>query len=482
MLLTQVLSYGQVYDRAQLSERKDIADVHFCACMNPKAGSFMVNGRLQRHFTVLTVFSPSPATIAGIYTQILSRHLVTFSAMIQRLVEPLVGAMGDILTIIQSSPSFLPSAAKFHYQFNLKDVANVFQGLLDTSGPMFRDGTVKYLRVWLHECYRVFSDRLILASDSGELQQILEKVASKWLLGTPREELFAEPLIVTAFVSESTTGAESERHYLPVRDLQSLRLCLEGKLAEYNGEHAAMSLVLFDDALRHVCRISRITDNSCGSALLVGIGGSGKQSLARLASFINHQEVVSILVNQQYGAPELRADLQEFYKRAAVKPGTPHAFLMTDGQIVDERFLVYINDMLSSGNIPELFAREEYDNMFSSLRNVAKHAGYADDRESLFQFFLDKAAPATPALSLPSRPSGAIVEARRPPPLVPPPVVVFADLPVCAPVRCPRVCQLLLLPVTCTWRRLPSRLMRGLPRTRFCRGCCVGAEHPSHAI
>ena len=46
----------------------------------------------------------------------------------------------------------------------------------------------------------------------------------------------------------------------------------------------------------------------------------------------------------------LKLDLQEFYKKAAVKPGSPHAFLMTDGQIADERFLVYINDMLSSGN------------------------------------------------------------------------------------------------------------------------------------
>ena len=63
---------------------------------------------------------------------------------------------------------------------------------------------------------------------------------------------------------------------------------------------------------------------------------------------------------------------------------------MTDGQIVDERFLVYINDMLSSGNIPDLFAREEYDVVFSTIRNAAKFAGYSDDRDSLFQYFVDK--------------------------------------------------------------------------------------------
>ncbi|CAK9041275.1 unnamed protein product [Durusdinium trenchii] len=195
-----------------------------------------------------------------------------------------------------------------------------------------------------------------------------------------REELFALPLCCTSFISEASGP---DRHYLPARDMQQIRDVVEARLAAYNNEHATMNLVLFDDAVFHVCRICRITQNPCGSALLVGVGGSGKQSLARLSSFINGQEVQTILVNQQYGLNELKCDLQEFYKKAAVKPATPQAFLLTDSQITDERFLVSINDMLSSGNIPDLFAREEYDNIFSSIRNAAKFANYADDREPL---------------------------------------------------------------------------------------------------
>lgn len=40
---------------------------------------------------------------------------------------------------------------------------------------------------------------------------------------------------------------------------------------------------------------------------------------------------------------------------------------MTDSQVADERFLVLINDMLASGEIPELFADEEIDNIISSI-------------------------------------------------------------------------------------------------------------------
>jgi dynein heavy chain len=385
MLLTQILSYEAIYDRQNLEERRELADVQFCACMNPKAGAFMINGRLQRRFTVQTTFTPESAVISDIYSQILKTHLNSFPATVQKKADDIVNATIDVLLDILKDPTFLPSAKKFHYQFNLKDIANIFQGLLNTDQGVYKEAN-KFVRVWVHECNRVFGDRLIQKEDNAKLQEILEKAVGKHFSGQ-KEELFREPLILTSFVS---VHGGNDKYYNEIRDIPELSKCLEEKLIEYNNTYAAMELVLFQDAMQHICRIARIIDLPCGHALLVGVGGSGKQSLSRVAAFIVGTDILTILVNQSYGQAELKVDLQEMYKKAAVKPGTQHAFLMTDGQIADERFLVFINDMLSSGNIPDLFTREEYDAFFGAIRNLAKSQGVPDERDSLMSFFIDR--------------------------------------------------------------------------------------------
>jgi len=150
-----------------------------------------------------------------------------------------------------------------------------------------------------------------------------------------------------------------------------------------------MDLVLFSVAMQHITRIARITDQPCGSALLVGVGGSGKQSLSKLTAFILGQDVFRIVVTSSYNQADLKTDIQTIFMKTGVV-GQPTLFILTDTQIVKDTFLIYINDILSAGYIPELFAKDELDGIIGKVRAEAKSNGIEDAPGPLFNFFVDK--------------------------------------------------------------------------------------------
>ena len=94
--------------------------------------------------------------------------------------------------------------------------------------------------------------------------------------------------------------------YMPIDNWSQLTKLLTDALDNYNEVNANMNLVLFEDAMMHVCRINRILESPRGNALLVGVGGSGKQSLSRLAASVSQQEVFQITIRKGYGVADLK--------------------------------------------------------------------------------------------------------------------------------------------------------------------------------
>jgi dynein heavy chain len=84
------------------------------------------------------------------------------------------------------------------------------------------------------------------------------------------------------------------------------------------GSKKAMKLVMFLDACEHICRIARIIRQPQGNALLLGVGGSGRQSLARMASFISGYKISQIEVIKNYSMRNWREDIKAVLLQAGL--------------------------------------------------------------------------------------------------------------------------------------------------------------------
>ena len=132
------------------------------------------------------------------------------------------------------------------------------------------------------------------------------------------------------------------------------------------------------------------------ATLLVGVGGSGRQSLTRIAAFMAGIRGVFDRNHESYTQVEWRDDLKNVLRKAGGE-GSPTVFLFNDTQIKMESFSKDINNILNTGEVPNMFAKDETAQVIDMVTPRAVKAGVnAGSRADLFQFFVDE-VPQEPA-------------------------------------------------------------------------------------
>ena len=124
-----------------------------------------------------------------------------------------------------------------------------------------------------------------------------------------------------------------------------------------------------------MARIARVIQIPYGNALLVGVGGSGRKSLTALAASMCELKLFQIELTKTYGMVDWRDDLKKLFQQAGGAEATSTVFMFSDSQIKTDGFVEDINNILNSGEVPNLFAPDERQIIIDTLEPQAAKAG-----------------------------------------------------------------------------------------------------------
>uniref|UniRef100_A0A3Q2NRV0 Dynein axonemal heavy chain 12 n=1 Tax=Fundulus heteroclitus TaxID=8078 RepID=A0A3Q2NRV0_FUNHE len=319
-LLRQYMDHGNWYDIKDTSKITLVDLQLICAMGPPGGGRNAVTSRFLRHFNIFSINPFSDDTMVRIFSNIVAFYLKNnaFPPECFTVGNKIVTATMEVYK--KAMINLLPTPAKSHYTFNLRDFSRVIQGCLLLKKESL-ESKHTMARLFVHEVFRVYYDRLVDDKDRAWLYSLMSSILKDHFKES-FDQVFDHLKQGSKLVEEDMRNLlfgdymnpdleDDERLYAEVPSIEAFAEVAEACLEEYNQMHKnRMNLVIFRYVLEHLSRLSRVLKQPGGNALLVGVGGSGRQSVTRLATSMAHMTLFQPEISKSYGMTEWRDDLK----------------------------------------------------------------------------------------------------------------------------------------------------------------------------
>nr|XP_054364461.1 dynein axonemal heavy chain 14 [Mirounga angustirostris] len=384
-LIRQLLDMGGLYN-TEKNAWKNIQDLSLVAACGPAAVRRHVSPRLLKHFSILVLPHPPQSALRAIFQAHLGMYfsINNFTSNVQKSKDQIISC--SLAVYYQVCQNMLPTPAKCHYLFNLRDIFKLLLGLLQAEKVVVNSRQMAALFL-VHEATRVFHDRLMEYTEKGLFYQLLSKeIETYFQIQWTKEKLMNDSIVFVDFLD--INKPHRKKIYRNTNDYNRLANVLnefQKKLSSTSLE-IFHSMVFFKEAIEHIARAARVLRQPGGHMLLIGTDGCGKETCAALACYLTECQLYRVPTSHNYAYIDFKEDFKRGFIQAGLE-GNSTALIVASLNPKQESFLEDLNNILNLRNILDLFENEELDSIALRMRSFAEQSGSIDNRQSLLAFF-----------------------------------------------------------------------------------------------
>ena len=334
---------------------KEIYDVHFIAAVGGSAQELPV--RLMRHFQPIYCPEIKDVSVDRIFTAIIDTQFTTNNATVTKLLHIIPRATMAVYR--SASNTLLPVSSRIHYIYHIRDVFKILKGVIFGVTQQANINISQLMRLWFHECIRVFGDKLNLKEDKQWLADLLTGTMKTFF------EYTSVSLTGDVLFGIMTKNSNYDEIYDVEKFIFNMKMCLN----EYNTQNTRkpLDIYLFKEAVISLAKISRVITRPNNNVMVLGKLGVGRLSLTKLSAFIVGLDIFEISISKTYGIQDWQEDIKKLLRLTGLQ-GKPMLFLVTENQLVHPRFMEDLANIIHSGCIPDLFQEEETESIAQTMQ------------------------------------------------------------------------------------------------------------------